>query len=701
MPTNNTDSLLEYVLRCIERNKEARKPVEWRWYENAAFAAGFSSIEMDPRTNRPMVYGGSGSESSNPQVQDKLRKYHAKLVAPRAMPECIPSRNDRDARKRAEMANALILHFWEKQEYVYSDHAAKLNMMVFGNGIWATQWNPRAGEWVTEFQYDTGGPAYEEFYEPTLDEEGNPLLVDAPLETVRKPKTDTYQTGLPQMRSVHPFNFFPDPQWRHLTTEQCMNYGERKLVPFSLMKSQFPGVDMDKLTEVRIAEDYFLFKEVDDSFGHRSDYASSEESKMAEVFDFYHAPIVMEKAGINYPHGFRAIVAGRQVLELVPSLPYKQYPHTTFRDRQYSDRGWGMCITDVLRSSQKRLDLVERIQIRAAERFADPPMLKPQGGNDVAFQGRPGEIYEYIPYGEEKPTFMMPPQLPPNIFHMRADAMNDMESLSLTSAPVGGSVPARGDSAAYLDRLLEENQVAMAPTVQEIEVAQAKQATQLIRLCQDHLPIGYKFAVAGTDKIPLVKEFDGNRFDLLEVRMVPGSAAMTYPQQMRSSIMQLAANGILQDESPKSIAIAELMLGAPMAAKLRNLDEPGDKSTAELNIMRIRGGQEPFFKEWMDHNKHIMVLLENMRDPKFFLDFTVDQQQKLEQLLQRHQAAIAPPPQMAQEGPPGGGQQGAGGLMAALGAAAGGGQPPATQPVGVPAEATGYTGPLGGTSPTG
>lgn len=704
MPVNVKASLLQYVLKCIKRNKEARKPVEWRWYENAAFAAGFTSIEMDPMTNRPLVGNGSSFESSNPQVQDKLRKYHAKLVAPRAMPECIPARNDRDARKRAEMANSLILHFWEKQEYVYADHASKLNMMVFGNGIWATQWNPRSGEWVTEFQYDESGPLYEQSYEPTLDESGNPVLVDVPLKESRVPKTDTYQTGLPQMRSVHPFNFFPDPQWRHLTVEQCMNYAERKLIPTELMKSQFPDVDMDKVGEVRVAEDYFLFKEVDDVFGYRSDYSFEGETKMAEVFDFYHAPIVLKDHGIDFPHGFRMILTGSQVLDFVPTLPYKNYPHATFRDRQYSDRGWGMCITDVLRSSQKRLDLVERIQIRAAERFADPPMLKPQGSNDSAFQGRPGEIYEYIPYGEEKPTFMAPPQLPPNIFHMRADAMNDMESLSLTSAPVGGSVPSRGDSAAYLDRLLEENQVAMAPTVQEIEVAQAKQATQLVRLCQDYLPIGYKFAVGGIDKLPEVNEFDGNRFDLLEIRMVPGSAAMTYPQQLRSSIMQLAANGILQDESPKSTLIAELMLGAPMAAKLRNLDEPGDKAVAELNVLRVKGGRPPFFKEWMDHNKHISVLLQHMRDPKFFLDFTVDQQQNLEQLLQRHQAAIAPPPQMGQMAPGGPGGQPQGGeeaLMAAMGAAAGGGQAPAQQPVGVPAEATGFTGQLGGTSPTG
>ena len=186
--------------------------------------------------------------------------------------------------------------------------------------------------------------------------------------------------------------------------------------------------------------------------------------------------------------------------------------------------------------------------------------------------------------------------------------------------------------------------------------------------------------------------------------MVPGSAAMTYPQQLRSSIMQLAANGILQDESPKSTMIAELMLGAPMAAKLRNIDEPGDKAVAELNILRVGEGKEPFFKEWMDHNKHISALLLHMRDPKFFLDFTVDQQQKLEQLLQRHQAAIAPPPQMDPMAPGGPGGQPQGGeeaLMAAMGAASGGGQAPAQQPVGVPAEATGFTGQLGGASPTG
>ena len=87
---NEQQKVLDYVKKCVKRNKDARKPLEYRWYENAAFAAGYTSIEYDPRTQRPVTLGGGATESSNPQVQDKLRKYHAKLVSPRMMPECIP-----------------------------------------------------------------------------------------------------------------------------------------------------------------------------------------------------------------------------------------------------------------------------------------------------------------------------------------------------------------------------------------------------------------------------------------------------------------------------------------------------------------------------------------------------------------------------------------------------------------------------------
>ena len=156
---------------------------------------------------------------------------------------------------------------------------------------------------------------------------------------------------------------------------------------------------------------------------------------------------------------------------------------------------------------------------------------------------------------------------------------------------------------------------------------------------------------------------------------------MTYPGQMRTAIMQLAANGILQDDSPKSSIITELMLGAPMAAKLTDLEEPGDRAVAELNFHRILDGREPFFKQWMDHERHIQVLLMNMRDPRFFLDLTVDQQQRLEVLLQQHQAAIAPPPGMM-PGQEGGAQ----------------GVPMEGPPQGVaqvPAAAQGFAGPLG------
>ena len=675
------DPLLDYVRACIHRNREARRPLEYRWYENAAFAAGFSAVEFDPLRRRPVSAAATDDESPNPQVQDKLRKYHAKIVAPRPMPECIPAKNDRDARKRAEVANALILHFWESQEYTYADHAAKLNMMVFGNAFFAMQWNPNAGEWFEGYEYVNDRPVYDTSVALSMDGAGNPLLMDEPMQEVKVPRMKTWQSRLPRMRSVHPFNFFPDPQWRHLTSSQCLNYAERRLIPKELLPYHFPDVDIDRVRGITSPEDAFLFRELDASFGLRNDGMTSESTEMVEVFDFYHAPVKIPSKKIDQPNGFRMVVIGDQRVDFVSSLPYGEFPHVTARDRQYTDRGWGMCITDVLRGAQRRLDTVERIQIRAAERTADPPLLKPQGTNDVAFQGRAGEVYEYVPYGEEKPSFMMPPQLPPNIFAMRDQALADMDSLSLTSAPVGGSTPSRGDSAAYLDRLLEENQVAMAPTTQELEVAQAHQARHLIQLCQDHLPIGFKFALAGRDRLPHVEEFDGKPFNLLDVRIVPGSAAMTYPGQMRTAIMQLAANGILQDDSPKSSIITELMLGAPMAAKLTDLDEPGDRAVAELNFQRILQDREPFFKEWMDHEKHIQVLLMNMRDPRFFLDLTVDQQRRLEVLLQQHQAAIAPPPGMM-PGQEGGAQ----------------GVPMEGSPQGVaqvPAAAQGFAGPLG------
>ena len=699
---SNKALVLDYVKKCVKRNQDARKPLEYRWYENAAFAAGYTNIEYDPRTQRPIAFNSSVVQSSNPQVQDKLRKYHAKLVSPRMMPECIPGSNERDSRKKALVANSLILHFWEKRDTTYAQHAAMMNMMVFGNGIWATQWDPHSGEFVEEIAYAAGAPQYSTLNIPSINEQNQPALVDMPFMEEKALKTVTYQTGLPRVRSVHPFNFFPDPHWRHLTVKQCMNYAERKLIPYDLLEVYFPDLDVNKVISVSEPEDAFLFREVDATFGIRenNDMASQ---KMVEVWDFYHAPVVSKEKGLNYKSGFRCVYVGDQIIQLVDGLPYNDYPHTTYRDRQFTDRGWGLCVVDVLRQAQKRLDLVEHIEIRAAERTADPPMLKPAGSNDTNFQGRAGEIYEYVPYGEEKPSFMVPPQISPHLFQMRSDALADLESLSLTSSPVGGSTPSRGASAAYLDRLLEENQVAMAPTVQEIEASQAHQATHLVRLCQDHLPIGYRFSLMGSDQQAAVFEFDGTPFNLLDVRMVPGSAAVSYPNQIRSSIMQLAANGMLQESSPRNDAIVELLLGAPVAARLTDVEEPGDKAVASLNILRIQDGQAPFFKPWMDHQKHIGVLLEAMRDPKFFLEYSPEQQQALESLLQQHQGAVAP-----NQAPMGGPEQGqapgappspeGGGVPPEIAALLGGEQ---KGPAMVPAEASGFTGQLGaeGTAP--
>ena len=90
----------------------------------------------------------------------------------------------------------------------------------------------------------------------------------------------------------------------------------------------------------------------------------------------------------------------------------------------------------------------------------------------------------------------------------------------------------------------------------------------------------------------------------------------------------------------------------------------------------------------MDHQKHIGVLLEAMRDPKFFLEYSPEQQQKLEALLQQHQTAIAP--NQAPMMPPGApGSEGGAPDIAAL---MGGNQ---KGPAMTPAIASGFTGELG------
>ena len=94
----------------------------------------------------------------------------------------------------------------------------------------------------------------------------------------------------------------------------------------------------------------------------------------------------------------------------------------------------------------------------------------------------------------------------------------------------------------------------------------------------------------------------------------------------------------------------------------------------------------------MNHQKHIDILLTAMRDPKFFLDYNLDQQMKLEALLQKHQAAIAPnqaPVEMG--GEQGAQQQGQNPLELLQGAGQEGRG--AAQ---VPAVANGFVGELGG-----
>lgn len=678
------EKALHYATRCVERNIRARRPREFEWSLNVAYLAGLSDLEPHPVTGRPIPSGKYEKAATNPQVAKIVRAYVSKLVASRPVPQVIPISNSKADRSIAKVSGDLLLHNAEITRRHLTRHAMGVDAAVFGNGIAATQMNMdlseeiEATDLVLDFQPRSVGP---EGPDPFL---GFEEKVDERRIVIRH--------GLPDMRAVSSYDFYPNPAAKELTVDKCQDYAERKLAYKHVIATRF-NVDPDRLSASTALLDTFSYGLVDEIVGfdaRRSAFLPTRADDMCDVWDFYHAPIVNKALGLNFPRGFRLIFSGTLVIDLVDELPYGRYPHVMYRDHRFPHRFWGRGTVDFIRRKQDTLDKIEDSLVKMMDKVARVPMILPYGVDPAVFGGEAGEVYNKQA-GDEDPHPMQVPAPPAFVREMRNDAIGDIASIALSGAPMGGSTPERGSTGEAWKVLVAEQQSAMSMTFEEMEGAFSEAAYMELRLLKDHLPVPYVFSRFGEGKLLDVVEFDARQIPNTRVRITPGSMKFSYPHEKNTLLQQLIAQGAFTDPQELQRAKAHL-LGEEFLADVSEPTEPGDRAVTRDNIARISSGLPPFFAPWMDHEECIMEMLSYMRSPRFWQN-ALEIREGLEQLLRQHQEAIAPPAPPGMEEVPMGGAQGM------LGGSPGGAEARSPLPgrgvPGLPPGSNGFTGEMG------
>jgi hypothetical protein len=151
---------------------------------------------------------------------------------------------------------------------------------------------------------------------------------------------------------------------------------------------------------------------------------------------------------------------------------YPWLPYVMFRGQPAPGRFWPHSVVTDARPRQVDLNkTASQIEDNGA-RIGNPPLLRPSSlGEDVDWQGLPGEIIDYQDTGSETavPRFMQVPEMPSYIQNNAERIESSLREIFGQHEVTGANVPAGVTAASAISLLQEQDDTRLGPDVGEME----------------------------------------------------------------------------------------------------------------------------------------------------------------------------------------------------------------------------------------
>ena len=537
------DTSIVDLQTLYRRAKTARRRFEKNWYLNLAYFQGDQWLAHDgSRLYRPRLRADRVQLVDN-RIQPAVRTEVAKLSKQRPSFRCTPRTSDDSDMNAAELAEKVLEYLWTHLAMQEHLERALLWSRICGAGFVKAAWDPSIGDGTQVLV----GPDKR----PLLDSSGRPMRPDV-IDPAQLSSALGFPEGTVQAKTINvgdirvavrsPFQIVPDPLAGSWSEVDWLI--EESVVSQDHIADRY-GVLLDADTDANpgLIETHLM-----GSVG-----ASSGFHRGVKLFEYWRKPCR------DHPNGFRAVWAGRRILE-TDERPWDPMPFVMISGIPVPGRLWPTSICEQLIGPQTELNKVKSQIAEHRNRLGNATVVasKSAVGDPDEFQRQlsaPGGIaWVDDTMQNAQPTFLEPPSLPSYILQEIDRCEAAIQDIAGQHEVSSAQVPAGVTAASAINLLQEQDDTRLGPAAWDLERQLAEIGRKELRLVARYYDDRRTISLAGDDQAWEIIDFRGTMLrDHTHVEvagsMMPRSLA-AQQAAMQSMLTMFLQNGVpLKDQN--------------------------------------------------------------------------------------------------------------------------------------------------------
>lgn len=302
----------------------------------------------------------------------------------------------------------------------------------------------------------------------------------------------------------------------------------------------------------------------------------------------------------DYPQGAVIHWANDRILSTVEQWPFKfnDFNFSKF-DHIPTGRFYADSVIKDLIPLQKEYNRTRSQIIEAKNRMAKPQLISPRGAVDPRkITSEPGLVIEYTP-GFTPPSPLPLQSLPSYVLQELDRNQIDMNDISSQHEVTQGQTPPGVEAATAIAYLQEQDDAALAPTIDSLEECVEKVGKHFLTYMQQFWTVERTVRVVGQNRLIQALQVSSQSLEgAVDLRVESGSATPRSRAAKQAFLMELAKMGILPPD--------RLLRYLELTESARLYDEAQvDQRQAQRENFMMAGGHQIFPNTWDDHAMHI------------------------------------------------------------------------------------------------
>lgn len=675
VPNDDYDKLASMVESYYKKDSGAKNQLSYHWERNALFLDGKQWLVFDGSVATGGLWKRLEVSRSNEYIPrpvtnliwscyQTLKSY---LIKNEPRSKVYPNTRNYQDKMAAKIAELCIEANWarlkEQQNYEYAASCGILYGTVFKKDYWDTTELVMAKvpkmKQVPRMDINTGAPVVDPMTGQMAMEE-----VQETDPTTGDPLFDTMPLGDVNTDIVEPFRIALDPLANDIhKIRWIMEYA---IQPLSWIKEVYgkdpeshpgyTGMVDDVKEETNLQGSLKRFYNLKNSSGVKSKMEGTQMSTGTEetlansavVKEYY------ERPSVQYPNG-RMVVVANGVCLYAGDSPYigpelgDWHPYSEFRWEIVPGRFWGKSPLDNATEIQKQVNSIDAVIVLTRKTMAIPQKLIPMSAGIPHGQwtGRPGQEIYYRDTGGQPPQTIPASGVDSTVFQERAQRIEDMKDITGAVDILKGDRPDGVTAASALEILYEVGTGKLFPVQNRwkafIQNSQKKQLRIIAKFYREPRPDFIRKLKALNKDLSdaAISKFIGtDLYDNCNV-VVEAGANITHLQAAKKQELREAAQAqVLNLQDPENNSEYLEQMGITGFNASYSKDEiRAEWENSLLDNITNSPDNKPIVLDWDNHQIHISVLEERMKEPSW-MEATPEVQQAYMAHRQAHEDAI-------------------------------------------------------------